>query len=318
MSPPRDPHPSATAQKVPDELGGSHLDKVVAQLFQLSRRLARVAIGEGRVTVDGKPARILQKPVRAGARIECRVERAEEAQRTPEISLPMPELLYLDRELVIVNKPAGLLSETDRLGSPSLESLVPALLAERGERDQRVWLVHRLDAGTSGVIVLARTPAATRAMGDVFREGRVAKTYWALVRGRITEAKLIDAPIDRDKGTKQRVAATGKPARTRIAPLGYAPAADATWVEVKPLTGRTHQIRVHLAHLGHPLLGDRLYGGPGYVATVPPRAVHRFMLHARRVELPQPKTRARLDIEAPPAADFAELAQILGLVLLPA
>jgi RluA family pseudouridine synthase len=288
--------------------------------------------------VGHKPLRILTRPMRAGA--EITVERRPEAEGAGEPARPSAaglttrarqgaekaragqgapqrhlelRVLLLDRYLLVVDKPAGLLSEHDRFGSPSVESLAPRLLAAKGERPERsqLWLVHRLDAGTSGVLVLARTPMAAQVLGEAFREGKAKKTYLALVQGRLEGEHGVDAPIGRAERTRHAVSPTGKPARTHVTALSGNDVA--TLVRASPETGRTHQIRVHLTHLGHPLWGDGLYGGPTYTPGARAVPVPRPLLHARRLVVAHPKTGQILTLEAPVPSDFTQLAAILGL-----
>lgn len=297
---------------------GGRLDQLVARHCSVSRRIARTLIATGCVHVNKRLVRILTRPVRAGAQVHV-------AQPETQAPTPMPasprggrashgrpdvEILYIDRWLVVVNKPARLLSEADRFGSPSLESVVPGMLKARGERSN-VWLVHRLDAGTSGVLVMARSSQAARLLGDSFREAVVRKRYLALCQGVLERAQVVDAPLARQRGTKHGVDAAGKAARTAVEPL--VKGAQATLVLARPTTGRTHQIRVHMQHLGHPLLGDRLYGGPGFTSEKPPRAIGRAMLHAQRLVLPHPKKGETLIYEAPPPLDFLNAAAAFGI-----
>ncbi len=259
-------------------------------------------IGSGAVLVDGKPWKIVAKPMKAGATVRVTAEApAEEAQRTPEV-----RIIHQDRDIVVVDKPAGLLSETDRAGSVSLQTVVPKLVGAR-----EIWLVHRLDAGTSGVMVLAKSVKAARVLDAAFREATVRKEYWALANGRLSEPRDVDAPIGRAERTKHKVdPAQGKPAFTAFEPLRVG--TSATLVLAKPRTGRTHQIRVHLAHLGHPILGDRLYGGPAYTATTPPQAIPRVMLHARALTIPHPTTGKATRFEADLHDDFERLSVLLA------
>jgi 23S rRNA pseudouridine1911/1915/1917 synthase len=307
---------------VPSDQAGEKLDRLVARAAGVSRRVARTWIATGRVQVNRRVVRILTKPVAAGATIVVTPEAPAEPVRPSHrsvVTAPAGEhapvrILYLDRWMVAVAKPPRLLSEHDRFGSPSLESEVPKLLAARGEHT-RLWLVHRLDAGTSGVMVMARTPGSAAALGDAFREGTVQKTYLALCTGVLGEAVDVDAPIGKAERTRHQVRRDGKPAQTRFVPV--AGAARASLVEASPRTGRTHQIRVHLAHLGHPILGDRLYGGPGYTEAAPPESIPRPMLHARRLELPHPKEPRRVVFEVAVPEDFAAVGAAFGIPVAP-
>jgi 23S rRNA pseudouridine1911/1915/1917 synthase len=294
---------------------GGRLDQLVARHCDISRRIARTLIATGCVHVNKRIVRILTRPVRVGAQVQV----AQPQNQAPAPALGGPknthgrpdvEILYLDRWLLVVNKPARLLSEADRFGSPSLESVVPAMLKARRERSD-VWLVHRLDAGTSGVLVMARSSQVARLLGESFREAVVRKRYLALCQGVLDCAQVVDAPLARQRGTKHGVDANGKPARTAVEPL--VKGAQATLVLARPTTGRTHQIRVHMMHLGHPLLGDRLYGGPGFTSGQPPQAIGRAMLHAQRLVLPHPKKGETLTFEAPSPLDFLNTAEAFGI-----
>lgn len=289
---------------------GVHLDKFVAHRCGISRRVARQWIRTGRVLLNGKPLRVMQKPLRRGQHIRVASEQIAEA-RPQSVSSIRAQIIYMDRLMVVVDKPAGLLSETDRHGGPSLESVVPRLLEQAGETPSSATLVHRLDAGTSGLIVLARRHSEVRRLNTAFRERAVGKTYLALMRGRFDRNQDVSAPISKGKGTQHRVHPSGRPARTRFISLAANP--QASLVEADLFTGRTHQIRVHASHLGHPLMGDRLYGGPGYTDLVPPRPIARPMLHAWQLELPMAGG-GRRTFESRPAQDFRDLALEHGLL----
>jgi RluA family pseudouridine synthase len=291
---------------VPEHEDGERLDRLVASHVGCSRRVARVLIGQGSVRVRGRVLKILSRAVRAGAHVS--VQQRPESGRP---DAPDVEILHLDRWVVAVAKPAGLLSETDRQGSPSVETAVVRLLADRGERRTEVKLVHRLDAGTSGVLLLARTPMAARELGAVFARARARKEYLALVAGRLATPRNVREPIRRAAGVRHEVGEGGKQASTRFEPLRVGK--KATLVRALPRTGRTHQIRVHLAHLGHPIVGDRLYGGPGYTDSQPPEPIPRPMLHAARLEVPHPKTGDPLVLAIEPPADFVTQAHRLGI-----
>ena len=294
---------------VSDDEGGTRLDRLVARHTGSSRRVARILIMQGKVCVRRTVVKIATREIRAGEQIS--VSDPGEVANPKELPKVEPRILHLDHWLVAVDKPAGLLSETGRQGSPSIETLVPRLLAEAGEHKTDVRLVHRLDAGTSGVLLLARRSQACATLGDAFAQGRVTKTYIALCQGNLGCGQLIDAPIGPVRGTRQGVVEGGKPARTQVESI--ATTQEASLVRAQPKSGRTHQIRVHLAHLGHPLYGDGLYDGPRYVGKAPPEPVPRTMLHALQIEVTHPKTGEPLLVRAPPPEDFVALAMRLGV-----
>lgn len=307
-----------------EEQHGARLDQLVQARLGISRRLARLCIAQGRVRVGRQTCRILTRPLKAGQRICILAADAGEARdgqgsaRTlsaPPVPAATLRILYIDKAIVAVDKPAGLLSEQDRFAAPSVQSLLPALLRARQEREA-LWLVHRLDAGTSGVLILARTPAAARYLYEAFRQRTVEKIYWALSQGTLAQPRQIDAPLGRVRGTQQGVLADGKPAQTAVRPLMHTP--HGTLVEARPRTGRSHQIRVHLAHIGHAILGDGLYKGPRYVHVPPaaPQPVLRPMLHARQISFAHPaQPHQKITLSAAAPADFCATAHCCGLRL---
>jgi 23S rRNA pseudouridine1911/1915/1917 synthase len=284
---------------------GERLDRFIAARGGISRGLARRAIDAGGVFLDGRRCKVAGKLVRAGYEVTVNLE---EGGRAPAAGLALERgrLLYADEHLVAVDKPAGVPAQpTLTSDRGTLPELVAALVG--GE----VTLVHRLDRETSGVTVLARSRAAAAALAEAFRTGVPQKTYLALcARAPAPPEGRLDAPIGkvpRRAGLRQ-VSPGGDAAATRYRTLATGQAA---LVEARPETGRTHQIRVHLAHLGAPLLGDPRYGGPRMVGPV---SVPRVMLHAARLELPHPVTGAPLAFEAPAPADF----EAVRAALLPA
>jgi 23S rRNA pseudouridine1911/1915/1917 synthase len=218
---------------------------------------------------------------------------------------PAPELplsvLHADPDLIVVDKPAGQVVHP-ALGHRS-DTLVNALLARypdlRGiEAGARPGIVHRLDRDTSGVMVVGRTAAAAADLRRQFKARTVEKVYLALVSGRVSPPEaVIDAPIGRDPDHRQRMAAVpgGRPAQTTYRVLAESP--THSWVEVRPRTGRTHQIRVHLAAIGHPVIGDTVYGRKD-------RAIGRTALHAWRLAFDHPGTGGRVRFEAPLPEDL--------------
>ena len=304
------------------------LDRLVATHTGLSRRCARLLISAGRVRLGGRTCRILTRTVNAGAKISIVAEPgpdqrpaspvearapAGRAALTPQQQAP--HILYEDRWLIAISKPAGLLSEGDRFGGPCVETWLGAHLRRQGLCD-KLWLVHRLDAGTSGVLLLSRHRGVAAALNAIFAERRAQKHYLALVSGTPSAPTLrLDGPIARVMGTQHGVRPAGKSALTDIEILGAAQ--GFTLVRAAPHTGRTHQIRVHLSHAGHPILGDRLYGGLGYTPQglfgQTARPIPRPMLHAASLRLTHPKTNQEMLFEAPVPDDFAALQNHLGL-----
>jgi 23S rRNA pseudouridine1911/1915/1917 synthase len=243
--------------------------------------------------------------VRPGQTVVVNLEESGRAP-APAAALDRSRLLFLDEHLVAVDKPPFVAAQatltTDR---GALPELVGALVGGP------VGLVHRLDRETSGVCVLARTPEAVRGLSAAFRGGAAAKTYLALTaRVPVPADGRLDAPLGRDplRPGRRAVLAAGEPATTRYRTVRCAPGGGAALVECRPETGRTHQLRVHLAHLGAPLLGDPRYGGPRRVGET---AVPRVMLHALRLALAHPVSGAPLALEAPLPDDFRTLAAAL-------
>jgi RluA family pseudouridine synthase len=171
-------------------------------------------------------------------------------------------VLFRDRRFVVLDKPAGLAVHPGPRGGPSVEDAFPALRAEARTRDGP-WLAHRLDADTAGCLVVALRKSALLAAQAAFAEGRAGKTYWAVLRGApAAESGVVDAPLARRDGPggwRMAVDSAGQAAVTEWTVLGRG--AGVSWVEFRPRTGRTHQIRVHAASLGTPIAGDARYGG---------------------------------------------------------
>ncbi len=283
---------------------GERLDRFIAARGAVSRGLARRAIEQGGVFLDGRRCKVASKQVRAGYEITVNLEEAGRAP-APAAPLDRARLLFADEHLVAVDKPAGVAAQATLTSDRgTLPLLVSALLGHE------VTLVHRLDRETSGVTVLARTPQATAALAEAFRAGAPEKTYLALCARPPSPAEgRLEAAIGKDprRAGLRQVSPGGDAAATRYRTLATGWAA---LVEARPETGRTHQIRVHLAHLGAPLLGDPRYGGPRMVGAV---SVPRVMLHARRLELTHPITGAPLAFEAPVPEDFRAVAAALEL-----
>ncbi len=287
---------------------GIRLDKFIALSLNSPRSHARRLIVAGRVYVGGKVVRIMTRPLKMGAWVEIS---AYEADAVPTVQSAELPVLFCDRYILVLNKPAGLLSEDDRYSDNSVESMAPELLASLDEKKTELWLVHRLDAGTSGVLIMARTPMASGSLGKAFHDKQAKKTYWALCQGTPEHATFeVDGPIGRVKGTQHAVIPSGRPALTKFrvhnAKNGFC------WIEAMPETGRTHQIRVHLAHVGLPIVGDKLYGGTRYIEHDNKRhLVPRTMLHARCLRVRHPKSGEKMTFEAPMPDDFRDILSLL-------
>ena len=308
--------------EVTDELEGQRLDRALAALRpELSRTRAQVAIKAGEVIVNGKPAKP-SLPLEAGQRLALAPALSQRAaSAAPEATRPQAEaiplrVVYEDERLLVVDKPTGLVTHPAP-GHPT-GTLVNALLAhapgleEESESPQRPGIVHRLDKDTSGLMVVAKDAATHAALAGQMKERAMVKRYIALVEGRVEPAQgEIEAPIGRDPRQRMRMAIVseargGREARTRFRTLQALPGGR-TLMEVQLETGRTHQIRVHLAAIHHPVVGDPVYGRPQ-----PPKPPRQF-LHAAHLEFRHPWTGEWLVFDSPLPDDLAAfLARLEG------
>ena len=291
---------------------GGRLDQALAALAGISRSQARRWIDEGRVRVDGEPARASQR-VALGAVLDAL---APEPAPSPLAAEPIAlAILYEDEDLIAIDKPAGLVVHPAP-GHPG-GTLVNALLHHCGDLSGiggvlRPGIVHRLDRGTSGVLVVAKHDAAHRALALQFQEHSVEREYRAFVRGLpASDGGRVDRPLGRHPGDRKRmsVAARGRvrDARTAWRVLRRFPASGVSLLAVHPETGRTHQIRVHLASAGLPILGDPVYGR----ASKGPCPLARPALHAAVLGFTHPRTGARMRFEAPLPPDLTLLVAAL-------
>jgi 23S rRNA pseudouridine1911/1915/1917 synthase len=303
---------SALVVTVPDSLGGVRVDRVVALLADLSRTAVDALVEEGRIAVDGRVVRRRSVLVRAGQ--ELRVERAEEGSEPGPAPDPSVELTVVeaDDEVIVIDKPAGLVVHPGP-GHPG-GTLVNGLLArfpelagladETGSDPRRPGIVHRLDRGTSGLLVVARTAHAYRSLVEQLRSRRVSRSYCALVRGSVEGSSgVVEAPIGRSATTPTRMAVSrsGKAALTRYRVERRFDSPPTTLLRVDLETGRTHQIRVHLAAVGHPLVGDPLYGRGG---PKPPAPLERPFLHAAQLTFEHPGSGRTRTWESPLPGDL--------------
>ncbi|HUJ57610.1 MAG TPA: RluA family pseudouridine synthase [Kofleriaceae bacterium] len=257
---------------------GLRLDQVIPRhVAGLSRRKARAVIDLGGVFVDRARVKVAGRQVRAGQLIEVTVGGALDAAAPP-----APAIVHVDDHVVVVDKPAGLVT------APTPEADRGDLLDQLSQTFGEVYLVHRLDRPTSGLLVFARTRAANKQLGEAFKAHDIERAYTAVAIGEVA-AQTIDRPID------------GRRAITRVEPERAL--AGATLVGARLETGRTHQIRIHLAGIGHPVAGDREHGGE-LERRFEPRPP-RLALHARLLGFTHPATGERVRFESALPADLA-------------
>ena len=303
---------------VGEALAGGRLDRTVAALLpELSRARARELIEEGLGTVDGRTGAAAERP-RAGARLEVRLEARGFAVAPAPLDLPV---LWEDDALLVIDKPAGVAVHPGaHLRGPTV---LAGLLHRFAGSGVRPGIAHRLDQETSGCLAVAKSEPALRGLLAAFRGRTVEKRYRALVHGAPPDAGELDTlfgPAGEGQGRRlSSKVAEGQRALTRFRVLGRG--GGAALLDVELLTGRTHQIRVHFADAGFPLLGDGLYGGAGLEAALPPEAparraaeaLGRQGLHAFQLALPHPISGARIACTAPLPADLRAALSLLGI-----
>lgn len=239
-------------------------------------------------------------------------DRPDISQPHDDAALPVP-LLYRDAMILVIDKPAGLPSHR---GPQAKRKVIPVLTdhldALRFGLPRRPEAAHRLDKDTSGCLVLGRHPRAMAELNQMFREGAIDKTYWAIVEGDPEQdAGLIDLALSKrapDRGWWMKVDPEGLPSQTRYRVLGRGQGASGplAWLALEPLTGRTHQLRVHCAAMGWPMLGDEIYG------SAPREGGPGLQLHARGIAIPLYRKRAPIQVEAPPPAHMQEALTLCG------
>lgn len=292
---------------------GQRLDQfLAARLPEHSRSRIQAWIAAGYVRVDGAAKKASWK-TRAGERVEVEPAEPPPLRAFPE-EIPL-EILYEDEAVAAVNKPAGLVVHAG--AGRASGTLVNALLHRYGQLSEigdglRPGIVHRLDKGTSGVILVARTEAAHRSLAQQFASRAVEKVYLALVEGRVAADKgVIDRPIERDAMRRTRMTARTGRGRAALTEYRVLERFDRfTLLEVRIHTGRTHQIRVHLASVGHPVAGDTLYGAAARPAGLGP--LGRPWLHAARIVFKSPASGARVAVEAPLPEELVRWKQLLA------
>jgi 23S rRNA pseudouridine1911/1915/1917 synthase len=299
---------------VPLSAAGRRFDQALAEMFpDYSRSRLTAWVKAGAVTLDGVPA-VPRHLLRGGEKVQLEAELETEVTSAPE-AIPL-DIVYEDPHLLVINKPVGLVVHPGA-GNPA-GTVLNALLHHDPKLAElpRGGIVHRLDKDTSGLMVVAKTLATHTALVEMLSQHEVARQYEAIVLGTMIAGGTVDAPIGRHMGDRLRQAVRdeedGKHAVTHYRLRERFRAH--TLVQCNLETGRTHQIRVHLSHIGHPLVGDPLYGGglklpkratPELIAAL--RSFRRQALHAERLAFEHPVTGESLSFEAPRPADMDAL-----------
>ena len=295
-----------------DAPSGERLDVAIAQALAVSRTFAKELVSEGYVTLDGKPVGKPATKLTGSEVVSVLLPPPEPMDVEPE-DLDIP-ILFEDEYLAAIDKPPGIVAHptaTVRTGTVVNALLGRMPLSKERYQDPadllyRPGIVHRLDKDTSGVMVVAKTDEAHRHLANSFKRRFTEKEYVAIAVGDVEDGAMVDAPIGRHPVERQRMTVGGEAPRgasTHFWALARAP--GHTLVRAKPHTGRTHQIRVHLWHLGAPVLGDEVYGRrSGHIG--------RQALHARSLTLPHPRDNAPVTFVAPVHEDMVEAWLALG------
>ena len=281
---------------------GKRFDAYLAQELELSRAFAKQLIEEAHVVVNERPVKPNYR-LKEGDQIRVELTAQEELRAVPE-DIPL-DILYEDKDIIVINKPRGMVVHPAP-GNPA-GTLVNALLYHcRGELSGingviRPGIVHRLDKDTSGVMVATKTDEAHHGLAAQIKAHTAHRTYWALVHGNIVEDRgIVDAPLGRHPKDRIKMAVVAKGGREALTHFHVLKRyGDLTWVECKLETGRTHQIRVHMAYIQHPVVNDPLYGYKKDHFPIEGQA-----LHSHSLDLVHPVTGENMHFEAPAPADF--------------
>lgn len=282
------------------------LDSLVAMRADISRTQAATLIAQGHVKVNGRSEKAAYRP-EAGDRVVVEIPPAPKREIIGE-NIPL-DVVYEDDDLLVIDKPAGMVVHPAPGNWEG--TLVHALVGRTGApsafgSDERQGLVHRLDKDTSGLLLVARTERSHRLLGAALAARHIVRRYAALCWGHLdTDQVVVDKPLARDPRNRQRMAVvgSGKAAKTTFVRLARFDSADLLRAHLH--TGRTHQIRVHLSAIGHPVVGDDLYGGGGGRRLVK-LAARRHFLHAAWLRFRHPTTGAMMDLRSPLPPDLRE------------
>ena len=281
---------------IPNEYNGVQIKSVLRKHFCMSSALITALKTEDGITINGVHANVTEK-VHTGDILTMRIYESASENIVP-TQMDM-DILYEDEDILAVNKPAGIPTH------PSIrhytDTLANGVRYYYKDIPFTFRAVNRLDKDTSGIVLIAKNRFAAEALSRQIREKQIGKTYLAICCGTLPAAEgIVDAPIARDEGIiKRRIDKAGQHAKTHYTVLAQSD--NYTLVQAEPITGRTHQIRVHMAHLGAPLYGDFLYGKEV--------ADSRTMLHCSALDFTHPLTKEKMHLSAPPPADFTEFLQ---------
>ena len=299
--------------QVPEQFAGMRLDQCLAQLYRdASRSRLQNLIRAGAVTRNGVVCDAPRTAVETHDRIVLTLPPEKEVFHAEPERIGL-DVLYEDDVLLVISKPAGMVVHpaAGNWSGTLVNALLgrdPDMATDFGEADpERPGIVHRLDKDTSGCLAVAKTPEALFKLSESFALRRVSKVYAAILAGHFREQsgelrnRIGRHPADRKKMAVVRSGGKEAVTRYRIAKTGSIDGTDASFAEIRIFTGRTHQIRVHMASLGHPVAGDTVYGGARRLPAP------RQMLHAWKLTLPHPETGKEMSFEAPFPADFAAM-----------
>jgi 23S rRNA pseudouridine1911/1915/1917 synthase len=321
-----DEEPQLRRLTVPEEANGQRLDLfLVQQLTEVSRSRVQLLLQQGSVLIDGKLAKASRK-LRSGENISILGDPQLPPLRAMAEAIPL-EIVYEDQDLAVVNKPAGMMVHAGSGATDDARNrgtLVNALLHHLRELSStsgplRPGIVHRLDKQTSGLIVVAKNDATHGRLSSMFARRQVRKLYIALVQGELAQERgTVNASISRDSIRRTRMTTRREGGRTAVSHWQVlrriqGPYGSFTLVSVRIETGRTHQIRVHMASLGHPVVGDTLYGAPTAIAPqaaaasrLPRLVLTRNFLHAAELEFAHPATGEPLSLVSNLPADLKQ------------
>ena len=314
---------------IPEEANGLRLDLFLAQqLGDVSRSRVQLLLEQGSVLIDGKQVKASRK-VRAGESISVLGEAQLPPLRAMAEAIPL-EIVYEDGDLAVINKPAGMMVHAGSGATDDARNrgtLVNALLHHLGELSSssgplRPGIVHRLDKQTSGLIVVAKNDGTHSRLSSMFSRRQVRKLYLALVQGNLAEDRgTVNAAISRDAVRRTRMTTKREGGRSAVSHWEvlrriHGPYGPFTLISVRIETGRTHQIRVHMASLGHPVVGDTLYGAATAIkgaGALPRLVLPRNFLHAAELEFAHPTTGERLTLVSNLPADLKSFMAQLGM-----